>query len=213
MKYITDITDLDLNKTYTYADYLTWQFKERVELLWGKIKKMTAAPSTQHQKVLGKLHLSMGNNLKRNPCQVFVAPFDVRLPSNNAGSSQVINVVQPDICVICDGAKIDEKGCLGAPDLIVEILSPSSSTRDMKDKLKLYEQSGVPEYWVVDPFDGIIHVFVMNDDGKYLNRYPVTSEDTLRSEKIPGLLIQMEDVFPDILKEPEELYGQDVRRW
>ena len=213
MKYVTDINDLDLNKTYTYADYITWQFKERVELLWGKIKKMTAAPSTRHQKVVGELYVAIRNTLGRGDCQVFVAPFDVRLMVKEHRDYKSENVVQPDICVVCDESKIDERGCTGAPDLIVEVLSPATSTRDLKDKLKLYEQAGVPEYWVVDPHDGIVHMFVADKNNKYQGRYPVTAEDELRSETIPSLIIQMEDIFPDILKEPEEPYGPNIKRW
>lgn len=212
MNYITDINDLNLGKTYTYADYLTWRFKERVELLWGKVREMTAAPSTLHQKVLGSLHLAVGNRIKNTNCQVFIAPFDVRLPVKGTGSD-IINVVQPDLCVVCDERKIDDKGCLGAPDLVAEVLSPSTSTRDAKDKLRLYEQAGVPEYWVVDPYAGIIHKYILASGGKYQSAYPVTAEDEIISETIPGLVFSMQDVFPDILKEPEAPYGTEVRRW
>ena len=209
MKYVTDINQLDFNKTYTYADYLTWRFKERVELLWGRISKMSAAPSTRHQKILGKLYLSIGNCLEKHPCQVFIAPFDVRLPLGD----EVNSVIQPDLCVVCNKDKIDDKGCFGAPDLIVEVLSPSSSKRDVKDKLKLYQQAGVTEYWIVNPHDGIINVFVLDEKGNYQSRYPVSAEDELQSEAIPDLVIKLENVFPDILKEEEVDYGPNTIRW
>jgi len=210
---ITDINQLDFNNRYTYTDYLTWQFKERVELLWGKIIKLSAAPSTQHQKVLGEFHLAIRNAIGKNKCQVFIAPFDVRLPIREVAGDEVENVVQPDLSIVCDAHKVDEKGCLGAPDLIVEVLSPSSSSRDSKAKLKLYEQACVPEYWVVDPHDGLVYVYVLDSNDQYKAHYPVTVEDTLESTCIPGLSIQMGDVFPDILNEPEEAYGDRVRRW
>jgi len=206
MKHITDINQLDLTKSYTYSEYLSWRFQERVELIWGKIRKMTSAPSTRHQKVLGKMHILISNVLEDHPCQIFIAPFDVRLPIEGNDEDIVENVVQPDLCIICDDAKIDEKGCYGAPDLILEVLSPSSSTKDMKDKLKLYEQAKVKEYWVVEPHDGIIHVFVLKDDGKYMSKYPVTAEDAITSEIIKDLQIDLKKVFPDILQEPEENY-------
>jgi Uma2 family endonuclease len=212
MKKITDIHQLDINGSYTYADYLTWRFMERVELIWGKIRKMTAAPSTKHQKVLGDLHIALRNALGNNPCQVFLAPFDVRLPIGKLKEQEEINVVQPDLCVICDPNKLDEKGCHGTPDLIIEVLSPSSSTRDLKDKRQLYQQAGVPEYWVIDPFDGVAHVFIINEHGEYLNRYPITAEDTLKSETLPNLEIPMNNLFPDILEEPEKPYGEHVVR-
>lgn len=122
------------------------------------------------------------------------------------------NVVQPDLCVICDENKIDEKGCNGAPDLIIEVLSPSSSTMDLKDKRQLYQKTGVLEYWVVDPFDGIVHVFVMDENGEYINRYPITAEDVLKSETIPNLEIPMKTIFPEILEEPRDHYGAHVIR-
>ena len=111
MKQITDIHQLDPEGTYTYADYLTWNFLDRVELLWGKIRKMTAAPSTRHQQVLGELFVIIKNKLRNHRCQVFMAPFDVRLPMRGNRDEPVVNVVQPDICIICDYSKLDEKGC------------------------------------------------------------------------------------------------------
>ena len=212
MKSVTDINHLDFNQTYTYANYLTWSFMERVELLWGKIRRMTPAPSTKHQKVVGDLHISLRNVLGNNPCQIFLAPFDVRLPVGKTEEKEVENVVQPDLCIVCDENKIDEKGCNGAPDLIIEVLSPSSSTRDLKDKRQLYQQAGVPEYWVVDPFDGVVHLFVMSENGEYINRYPVTAEEILKSETIPNLKIPMKEIFPEILEEPKETYGDHVVR-
>lgn len=213
MSEITEFKQLDLTGTYTYADYLTWKFSERVELLWGKITKMTPAPSTRHQQVLGELFVRIKNKPGKNPCQVFMAPFDVRLPLDEKNGEEVKNVVQPDIAVICDRSKIDEKGCFGAPDLVIEIISPSSSKRDLKEKLNLYEQAGIPEYWVVDPYLGVVQVFIAEAGGLYKNLRPVTAEDVIRSVTLPGIEINMADIFPDILKEPEEPYGPDVRRW
>jgi Uma2 family endonuclease len=209
MKSITDINQLDLSKTYTYADYVSWKFRDRIELIWGKIRKMTSAPSTRHQKVLGKLHVKISNVMEGHPCQIFIAPFDVRLPLEDKAGGIIENVVQPDLCIVCDDDKIDEKGCVGAPDLILEVISPSSSTRDMKDKLKLYEKAKVKEYWVVEPHDGIIHVFILKDNGKYYSKYPVTAEDIISAEGIDGLSIDLTKIFPDILKEPEEDYLQE----
>ena len=213
MKPITDINQLDLTKSYTYADYLSWQFKERVELIWGKIRKMTAAPSTRHQKVLGKIYVMISNKLEEDSCQAFIAPFDVRLSIEDENGELTESVVQPDLCIICEADKIDEKGCFGAPDLIIEVLSPSSSTKDMKDKLKLYEKAKVKEYWVIEPHDGLVHIFILSDQGKYINKYPVTAEDVMVSEVIEGLEIDLRKVFPDILKEPHGDYlPKGVRR-
>jgi Uma2 family endonuclease len=213
MDEITDFNQLDLNGTYTYSDYATWKFRERVELLWGKIKKMSAAPSTRHQQVLGELFVIIKNILKGNRCQAYIAPFDVRLPLDENSREEVKNVVQPDITIICDSAKVDENGCFGPPDLVIEVISPTSSKRDLKEKLNLYEQAGIAEYWVVDPYLGIVQVFIAETRGKYRCLKPVTAGDIVRSVTIPGLEINMTDIFPDILKESEEPYGHGIRRW
>lgn len=143
---ITSFSQLDPQGSYTYADYLLWKFEERIEILRGKISQM-AAPNRSHQNVSMKLSLLLGNALWRSPCKVYAAPFDVRLTRiNKAQNTQVTTVVQPDLCVICDPAKLDDRGCLGAPDLIVEILSPGNSRKEMKDKFEIYEENGVLEY-------------------------------------------------------------------
>ena len=120
MSVVKNFSDLDLTKTYTYSDYLLWQFSERVELIKGFIRKMSPAPSRKHQTISYNLTLSIGKFFQNHPCSVFVAPFDVRLPI--ASSKKDNTVVQPDLCIICDENKLDDKGCNGAPDLIVEIL-------------------------------------------------------------------------------------------
>ena len=134
---ITDISQLDPSKRYSYADYLTWQFKERVELFKGWLAKL-AAPSTFHQMISGELHRQLANHFRKSGCRVFSAPFDVRLPDNlkSTEDKTIYSVVQPDLCVICDDAKIDAKGCLGAPDWILEILSPGNNKAEIQSKFK-----------------------------------------------------------------------------
>ena len=159
---------LDLKKRYTYADYLTWADDKMRELINGFIKMMSA-PGTKHQRVCGRLTTRLTILIERNKgtCEVFPAPFDVRLPQNGEkADTQIYNVVQPDICVVCDPSKIDENGCIGAPDLVVEIQSFSTARYDLTKKFDLYETSGVREYWVVFPNDGI-EVFLLQPDGKY----------------------------------------------
>ena len=145
---ITSLDQLDPDGTYTYADYLLWQFQERVELLRGKIRQMSA-PSVKHQRISIRFSRLLANALWQTPYQVFAAPFDVRLLQTRE-DNQVTTVVQPDLCVICDSSKLDDRGCNGAPDLIIiEILSPGNSRTEMKDKFELYQEAGVLEYWVV----------------------------------------------------------------
>jgi Uma2 family endonuclease len=128
---ITSISQLDPNGTYSYADYLTWQFTELVELLKGKVVRRMSTPSEPHQATLGALYFAFGNHLRGQPCKARIGPYDVRLPQRGTTADQTIyTVVQPDVCVICDPKKIERRGCLRAPDLIVEVLSPGTAARD-----------------------------------------------------------------------------------
>ena len=134
---ITSISQLDLNKKYTYADYLTWQFDEMVELIKGRIFRMSPAPKRLHQEFSGNVFSEFHNYLKIKPCKVYEAPFDVRLIKNkNKDNKQIETVVQPDICIICDLDKLDDYGCIGSPDLIVEIVSKASKKRLVSSSLR-----------------------------------------------------------------------------
>ena len=191
------VEEPDLAGSYTYADYLTWDFDYMVELIRGKVYKMSPAPTSFHQRVGGELHRQIANFLKKKTCKVFIAPFDVRLPqSKKKGNEFIDTVVQPDICVICNPEKIDMAGCLGAPDWIIEILSPHTSAKDLRQKFDVYEQSGVKEYWVVHPMEATVLVFILNDDGRYISQVkPFVRTDKLAPVTIPGLEIDLEEVF------------------
>lgn len=212
MKIITDIKQLDLNKSYTYADYLTWNFMERVELILGKIFLMSPTPTSKHQFISGLMSAEFVTFLKRTSCRVFSAPFDVTLPIKNK-NGEANTVIQPDICVICDHEKITEKGCVGAPDLIVEIVSGNSVKRDLHEKYNIYEQSGVKEYWIVHPNDKTMSIFLLDKTGKYVSSRPLTYGDNVASNVLPGFEIDLNEVFQDVVKEPEEGYlPEGVRR-
>ncbi len=199
---ITSLAQLDPNGTYSYADYLTWQFTELVELLRGKIMRRMSAPTDQHQAVVGELHALIHTHLRRQSCQVRVAPYDVRLPQRGTTADQAIHtVVQPDICVICDPTKIERRGCLGAPDLIIEVLSPGTAARDWKDKFDLYEEGGVGEYWIVSPLEQDITVFVLDETTA---RYRLVGEyaapGAVPCATLPGLALDWADIFPERVK-------------
>jgi Uma2 family endonuclease len=164
MKPITDINQLDFKKQYTYADYLTWQFSERVELIKGWIYKMSPAPRRYHQKLSWNLERSLDNYLLDKGCHLYHAPFDVRLIKNKGTNEEINTVVQPDICVICDLDKLDDAGCLGSPNLIVEILSDSTAKKDYNEKFNLYEENGVQEYWIANPATKTIEIFSLIDE-------------------------------------------------
>ncbi len=191
---ITRLSDLDPEGSYTYADYLMWQFQERVELIRGRLFRMSPAPNLAHQKAATQLTRHLANFFAGKSCQAFVAPFDVRLPVSRK-QGQDTTVVQPDLCVICDESKLDEQGCAGAPDLVVEILSPGNSRREMKDKFEVYEEAGVREYWIVNPAERVVLIYVLDEAGQYSGLAPVTEEDSLRSHIFPELAIDLKEVF------------------
>ena len=198
---ITEISQLDQDANYTYADYLLWQFKERVELLRGKLRQMSA-PSVKHQRVSALLSRILGNHLEGQPCDVFSAPFDVRLPllPQKIATEKTNTVVQPDICVVCDRNKLDERGCIGAPELVIEILSPGNSKREMKDKYDLYESAGVLEYWVVDPEHFVVWPFVLDiEKQQFVAGKPLTSDDVLRSSVLEGFSMDINRIFTNEL--------------
>ena len=192
---ITSLDQLDPNGTYTYADYLLWQFSERVELLRGKIRQMSA-PSVKHQRISIRFSRLFANALWKDTCQVFAAPFDVRL-TRTREDMNVTTVLQPDLCVICDRSKLDDRGCNGAPDLIVEILSPGNSRIEMRDKFELYQEAGVLEYWIVSPTEKTIQVWKLNEQGYYIGLPPVVEGDLLGTSIVPNLEVNVTEVFED----------------
>ncbi|MEY3240329.1 MAG: hypothetical protein RIR11_1767 [Bacteroidota bacterium] len=192
---ITSLDQLDPNGTYTYADYLLWQFEQRIELLRGKIRKM-AAPNRRHQDITISLVKPFILSLEKSHCKVYVAPFDVRL-KRARDDKDVITVIQPDLCVICDLSKLDTRGCNGAPDLIIEILSPGNSRTEMRDKFELYQEAGVLEYWIVNPTEKTIQVFSLNEQGRYIGLPPTVEGDILTTPIIPNLEVDVTEVFKD----------------
>jgi Uma2 family endonuclease len=191
---IADFSQLDLSRSYSYADYLSWQFPEMVELIRGKVVQMSPAPGSLHQTISANLSILFGNKLKKSSFRLFAAPSDVRLLRKGIGDETVTTVVQPDLFVVCDASKIDEKGCLGSPDLIVEILSPYSSRQDLEVKFGLYEEASVGEYWVVFPAERVIQVFLL-EDGQYKLSGQYTPGSDIPVHTIPGFSFPVLEVF------------------
>jgi Uma2 family endonuclease len=190
---ITELSQLDLTKSYSYFDYLSWRFQERVELYKGKIFEMSPAPASKHQRYSADIGFQIQTFLYKKPCQIYYAPFDVRL-ERNTDDKKNTTVVQPDISVICDANKIDEKGCNGAPDLVVEILSPGNSKKEMKLKFELYEEAGVLEYWIVDPEKEVVFQYIL-ENGIFTNHKPLISDDILVSKVIKGFSFELAKIF------------------
>jgi Uma2 family endonuclease len=179
---------------YTYADYLKIPFEGAMELIKGKIFKMSPSPSPYHQEVSGRIFTMISNYLWKQPCKVFSAPFDVILPKTNQDVMRSDVVLQPDICVICDLDLIKERGCFGPPDWVIEILSPSTTKRDFQDKFEIYESSGVKEYWIVEPLNQTVEVFVL-ENNKYHRITTYVKDDIVPCITLPELTINLEEVF------------------
>ncbi len=188
------LADLDMTKVYTYADYYKWKFEERVELIKGHIFKMSPAPNRLHQELVGKLHIKLGIYLHKNPCKLYVAPFDVRLPRKSKEDKDIITVLQPDLCVICDPSKLDTRGCIGAPDIVVEVLSPSNNKKELRNKHEAYEEAGVKEYWVVLPYEKTMLIYTLVDD-KFSTSGLLASGDIVTSAVLPGFSLDLAELF------------------
>ena len=186
---------LKIQRFFTYADYCRWPNDERWELIHGKASAMTA-PLRIHQKIVFEIGRQIGNYLQGKSCEVYVAPFDVRLPQSNEADELVDTVVQPDISVICDSVKLDDKGCRGAPDWIIEVLSPSSAFKDMDTKRKLYQIHGVREYWIIHPVDQWGMVYVLNAQGCYPAPSIFALENTTQVSIFPDLSIEWQFISP-----------------
>lgn len=191
------VEEPDMAGTYTAADYLQWKMEEFAELIRGKIIKMSPAPSSDHQRIVKKLLVGFEKCFSGKICEVFIAPFDVYLVKSGQDYKSTRNIVEPDICVICAPEKIKKFGCVGAPDLIIEILSPSTFQRDQKDKFELYEEYGVREYWMVSPENRSVILNIL-ENGKYKTFRPRTEVEQLESVIFPDLKIELKEIFKDI---------------
>lgn len=200
MATITQLSQLDPDGTYSYADYLTWRLEESVELIKGKIMAMAPAPSRKHQTVSLNLSLGLGAYFKHKPCSLYVAPFDVKLYDRRKSLLQdreVFSVVQPDLCVICDREKLTDQGCDGAPDWIIEILSPGNSQRELRLKFQLYQESAVTEYWIVHPYEQTLYQFVLDQDQKYQLYAMHPGDEFAKPFLFPDLQIDLNEVFAE----------------
>lgn len=183
---------------YSYADYLTWPMDLVAELIHGRLfKKAAAAPNRIHQRVSLKLSVKLYQFLEGKTCQVYEAPFDVRFPKDSKEDHRIFDVVQPDICVVCDPSILDQRGCIGSPDLIVEILSPGNSKLELKQKFDLYESREVKEYWIIQPEHQTMTIYTWVN-GTYLPSLLFTTGDVIESQVVKGFKLDLEEFFSDI---------------
>ncbi|WP_308364699.1 MULTISPECIES: Uma2 family endonuclease [unclassified Microbulbifer] len=150
---------------HTYADYLTWPEDVRYELIDGTAYLMSPAPSRQHQEVALEMARQVANTLEGKPCRPYIAPFDVRLPKSDEADDLVDTVVQPDLLVVCDATKLDDRGLRGAPDWVVEVLTPATAGHDQTRKLAAYERARVPEVWLIHPADRVLTIYRLQGEG------------------------------------------------
>lgn len=186
---------------FTYGDYVQWPAGERWELIDGVACAMAPAPNTIHQRILRNLILQIGNSLEDKPCELLFAPVDVLLPEADEADADVRTVVQPDLLVVCDRIKITKTGVRGAPDLVIEILSPSTARKDQVAKFYLYEKHGVREYWIVHPEEQFVTIFLLGEDHRYGRPVQREADGMQAVDVLPGLEIDLKAVFHDLNRE------------
>jgi Uma2 family endonuclease len=192
---------LRTEKHYTYADYLEWPDDARYELIDGEAFLMAPAPLIEHQEVAGEVYRQLANQLDGQPCRPYIAPVDVRLPRTDEVDAAIDTVVQPDVLVVCDPAKIDRRGVRGAPDWLLEVLSPSTAAHDQIAKRRTYERAGVREYWLVHPGDRTLTVYLLGN-GQYGRPEIYELKDTTPIGVLPGVSIAW-DALVERLPKPE----------
>ena len=184
----------NINRKYNYKDYLTWPEGERWEIIDG-VPYMQAAPSWQHQEILIELSRQFANYFQGKPCRVFVSPFDLCIAEYNEDDDNISNVMQPDIVVVCDENKLRKTGYFGVPALVVEITSPSTARRDKLYKFNLYENAGVKEYWIVEPEQKLVSVFLLQENKRYGRPETYTDENKILTSEFRDLEIDLRLVF------------------
>jgi Uma2 family endonuclease len=181
---------------YNYGQYLQWDGTERYELIDGELFDMSPAPSEPHQWIVTALGAILFRKLRGKKCRPYVSPFDVILPERGEKDEDVRTVVQPDVLVVCDPKKITKRGIRGAPDFVVEILSPSTAPRDRVAKAALYERHGVREYWIVDPDEKTVDALRLGADGRWIAPVRYGAEETAAPvEALPGVFIDLRELF------------------
>lgn len=185
------------NTRYSFADLLTWEEDGQMELLSGQVVMM-APPLRSHQEVSGELFRQLANFLEGKRCRVYAAPFAVRLFEKEGDAPEDVDtVVEPDITVVCDTGKLDKYGCKGAPELVIEVLSPSTRRHDRLVKLELYQRAGVAEYWLVDPENQSVQVLLLGKEGYLLPHEDYGRRDIAKVNVLEGCFIELEKVFPE----------------
>lgn len=192
--------EIALKERYTYGNYRMWDDDLRWELIDGEPFCMNPGPATVHQSLSMRLVIKLGSYFEGKECQVFDAPFDVMLPYGNEPENEIDTVVQPDIMILCDKSKLQRNGIKGAPDVVIEILSPATARRDFSDKLWLYERAGVKEYIVADPYNHVMHAYRRGSEGQFSWKKIYGADDVLEFGMFPELKIPLTPLWENILE-------------
>lgn len=183
---------------YTFADVLTWPDDERAEIINGEPVMMAPPPSRVHQEISFEISRQIGNYLDGKRCKVYPAPFGVRLFEQDGDSPEDVDtMVEPDISIVCDPSKLDDHGCKGAPDMVVEVLSPSTQRHDQLVKLGLYQRAGVREYWIVDPMNKTTRVMLLDAGGTLQLHEVYDRKGVAKVNVLDGCFIELSKVFPE----------------
>lgn len=181
---------------YCYADYRSWPEELRGELIGGVFYDMSPAPSVPHQRAVGGIYEQLKRQLRGKTCRPFIAPIDVLLGAGEESVDATEDVVQPDVLVVCDPAKIGERFIRGAPDFVAEVLSPSTAGKDQVAKLALYEAAGVREVWLLHPVDRVLTIYTRPEPGARYGRPQVlVAEGRARLAILPEVEIDLDEVF------------------
>ncbi|QNN40285.1 Uma2 family endonuclease [Pedobacter roseus] len=195
---VKTVNEIDFSAIYSYADYMRFEFEERLEIIKGRVFRMSPAPSHIQQGVLTNIFGLIYNTLQGKSCRVYSAPFDVRLAKKNQIDKEIYTVIQPDLVVICDQSKLDERGCIGAPDILVEILSPGNNKKELINKYEVYEEAGVKEYWIVSSSDKSFFRYILDHQGRFQPTKLLTEGEEVTTPILPGFTLILEEVFKNL---------------
>lgn len=187
---VAGTSPLKSDRPFTYKDYKNWPEGERWELIDGEAYAMSPAPRRHHQTLLGKLYAQLDNYFTEKPCQPLIAPVDVFLPEGDEALDAIDQVVQPDAFVVCDKNKLIDEGVLGAPDFIIEVLSPGTAMKDQTEKRMLYETRGVREYWIVNPETLEVFIYTLKN-GAYGLPSVADLKEPIPTTIFPGLSLKV----------------------
>ena len=192
---ISSVNEIDFSAIYSYRDYMRFTFDERLEIIKGHVFNMSPAPARLHQKISTNIFGPLYNALKNKKCEVYAAPFDVRLAKKGTADAEIFNVVQPDLVVICDLQKLDERGCIGAPDIVIEILSPGNNKKELGIKYEVYEEAGVKEYWIINPLNQTVTQHLNNGQYKFTSKNSYHLNQELNSTILPSFSLPLSEIF------------------